>query len=171
MGKTKLNLVYFDIDRMIREYSLHCGIKSGEEALSNLDLKQRSNVMVKSIELLIEESIKDINTNIENTIDPSYSDLILQIETTWNKSFVINCIPNIEFGNYVNIPVEMVLEDNNDEIASFIDDEDYFFSLLNRIPLTVNKIRISELMFYNIVNSTIVPLFLDLNKKYVLIKD
>lgn len=167
----KLVELFFDFDHMITEYSMHYGIKSGEEMIQSGELKNRSNSMIKSLESIIEESLKNLERNIEETVDPKYGNFIHDIEHNWEKSFIINCVPNILNGNYVNIPMELVQETTTSDPVSFNDNETYFFSFLNRLPLKFNRITIGDTSYYNIVNTTIVPLFITLERDYVLVKE
>lgn len=163
--------VFFDLDHMISEYSMHYGIKSGEEIIQTGDMKNRSTVMIKSLENIIDESLKDLERHIENTVDPRFEGFIKELKSNWDKSFIINCVPNMLNGNYVNLPVDLVEETVITEPVEFKDNETYFFNFLNRVPLKFNRITINGVEYYNIVNSTIVPMFLTLEKDYVLVKE
>lgn len=58
--------------------------------------------------------------------------------------------------------------DVGDEIPSFDSDKSYYFHYFNILPLKINKIVISNKEFFNIVNVSIVPMFLTLSKKYII---
>jgi len=168
-NKSTTNQLFFDFERMITEYSTHYGIKSGEEMISDMSMKTRIKSVSKSVEALLEDSMKDLNENLSNTIDPNYKTFISEIGKTWDKSFVINCVPNVLNGNYVNIPIEMVSEKElGVDVATFENDKSYFFDFFNAMPLKISKIKIDKLSYYNMINISIVPLFITLSKKYII---
>jgi hypothetical protein len=163
-----VNQIFFDFERMITEYSLHYGIKSGEEMVSEISAKPQKNSTKKSIEDLIKTSMEQLEEYMNHTDDKDYKDMVRNINE-WDKSFIINCIPNVLNGNYVNVPVEfVVLNDVNDSIPSFDSDRSYYFDFFNILPLKVNLIKIANKEFFNIINVSIVPMFLTLSKKYII---
>lgn len=166
-----INQIYFDFERMISEYSVHSGIKSGSEIIEN-QLKPSSQKSIKSLEKFIEESLEEVNKYVEKSFDLNYSVFVNEVESSWNKSFVVNCVPNIINGNYVNIPIEYInIQQTNENMAEFSDNEDYFFRYLNRLPLKINNIKISNNTFCNIVNTSIVPLFISTGVEYYITKE
>lgn len=164
----KLNEIYLDFDRLLTEYSNQYGIKSGEVMLSEGELKARSKTLMKSLESIIEDSLKDLDKNIENTSDTLYTDFIHNVQSGWNKSFMINCIPNVLNGNYINIPTNMIEEKSIESVATFLNSEDFFFSYLGILPLKFNRVVIDEVEYVNIINTSIVPMFITLEKDYTL---
>jgi hypothetical protein len=168
-----VNEVFFDYERMLSEYSLHLGIKTGEEIIDERNaLKGNSSSVVRSIESIIEESFKNVEESIANVADPTFTSLIDEIESSWNKSFIINCVPNVLNGNYVNVPVGYVKLDKLDkEYLDFSNNEAFFFDYLERYPLRITKVKIDDMLYYNITNVTIVPTFITLNKEYYLSRE
>ncbi len=166
-----VNEVFFDFDRMLAEYSLHYGIKSGQEIVNDGAMKPMITKSSKSIEEFIEKSLNGLDKHLENTLDVSIQAIIDEINNCWRKSFMINCVPNVINGNYINIPTRMVSVECVDGPVSFDSDEQYFFSFLGRVPLRINKIKILNDEVYNIVNTSIVPIFLTTNVQYIIEKD
>lgn len=167
---SNVNEIYFDFERMLAEYSLHYGIKSGEEIVNEGAMKPSTSKVTKSIETFIEDSLKGLEEHIQKTTDSDVVNAINDIRT-WRKSFMINCVPNILHGNYVNVPSQYVETEQIMDVVRFESDEKYFFEYLNRVPLTINKIIIGDEEFFNIVNTSIVPLFLSMDTDYILGKE
>lgn len=165
---TAVNEIFFDFERMISEYSLHYGIKSGSEMINEGSLKSTINHSVKSLEAFIEDSLNGLDKHIEKTVDGDIKYFIDDVNSNWKKSFLINCIPNIIRGNYVNIPKELISIEKSIDKVDFIDDEEYFFNFLGRLPIKTNVITIDGHEYFNIVNTSIVPIFISMNVRYIL---
>jgi hypothetical protein len=165
---TRYNRVYFDANSMRTEYSILLG-----NQVSPLELKESTDKKVKSIEEVISESLKRIEKSIDVEHDKNDKfTKFFDYLNTWNQTFVVNCIPNISYGNYVNIPMEYVEIDEYDcEMIEFEDSQQYFNNFLNRLPIELRKIKIGENVMLNIINKTLIPLFITTEKVYIVTKD
>lgn len=75
-----INQVFFDFERMVTEYSLHYGIKSGEEMVTEISKPQKYSSK-KSIETLIKDSMEQLEEYMRNTDNDDYKNMIRNINT------------------------------------------------------------------------------------------
>lgn len=162
----QINEVFFDFDLMMSEWSTLYGIKSGEEIRDAGNFGSSKTSATKSIESIIEESLKNLDRVHNSPDNVIFRNFVQQQKDEWCKSFVINCVPNVLNGNYVNVPSKYVDITESDSY-DFIDVKDYFFQFLNIVPLKIHPIKIAGDDFFNIVNISIVPLFITLERTYI----